>query len=131
MSPENAVYNVIAFLIRAYTGFDTEIIRSPTSYVVRIKNVPTYGEKRAWDVDFVLPAGRIAASRMMIKIKTPINSREVRIVSKGKSFRHPHIFDDGHPCWNGSVNIPQSVKPEGFCYANSWLPIAVGGEANM
>ena len=34
-------------------------------------------------------------------------------------------------CWNGSANIPQSVKPEGFCYANSWLPIALGGEANM
>ena len=34
-------------------------------------------------------------------------------------------------CWNGSVAINQSVKPEGFCRANSWLPIALGGEANM
>ena len=34
-------------------------------------------------------------------------------------------------CWNGSTAINQSVKPEGFCRANSWLPIALGGEANM
>ncbi len=34
-------------------------------------------------------------------------------------------------CWNGSTDIGQSVKPEGFCRANSWLPIALGGEANM
>lgn len=34
-------------------------------------------------------------------------------------------------CWNGSVAIGQSVKPDGFCRANSWLPIALGGEANM
>ena len=34
-------------------------------------------------------------------------------------------------CWNGSTAIRQSVKPEGFCRANSWLPIALGGEANM
>lgn len=34
-------------------------------------------------------------------------------------------------CWNGSVSIQQTIKPEGFCVANSWLPIALGGEANM
>ena len=34
-------------------------------------------------------------------------------------------------CWNGHVEITQSIKPEGFCRANSWLPIALGGEANM
>ncbi len=34
-------------------------------------------------------------------------------------------------CWNGSTAISQSLKPEGFCRANSWLPIALGGEANM
>ncbi len=34
-------------------------------------------------------------------------------------------------CWNGSVAITQSIKPEGFCRANSWMPIALGGEANM
>lgn len=34
-------------------------------------------------------------------------------------------------CWNGSTSIPQSVKPDGFCTANSWLPLALGGEANL
>lgn len=33
--------------------------------------------------------------------------------------------------WNGSVAISQSIKPEGYCFANSWLPVAMGGEANM
>lgn len=33
--------------------------------------------------------------------------------------------------WNGSVSITQQLKPEGFCRVNSWLPVALGGEANM
>lgn len=34
-------------------------------------------------------------------------------------------------CWNGNTTIGQSIKPENFCYINSFLPIALGGEANM
>ncbi len=34
-------------------------------------------------------------------------------------------------CWNGGVEISQSLKPEGYCRVNSFLPIALGGEANM
>ena len=34
-------------------------------------------------------------------------------------------------CWNGSAEITQSLKPDGFCRVNSWMPIALGGEANM
>lgn len=34
-------------------------------------------------------------------------------------------------CWNGSWRTAQSVKPYGFCRVNSWLPVALGGEANM
>ena len=33
-------------------------------------------------------------------------------------------------CWNGSVTA-NGVKAPGFCRANSWLPIALGGEANL
>ena len=34
-------------------------------------------------------------------------------------------------CWNGATYVAQTTKPDGFCYANSWLPLALGGEANM
>lgn len=33
--------------------------------------------------------------------------------------------------WNGSTAISQFLKPEGYCRVNSWLPVALGGEANM
>ena len=33
--------------------------------------------------------------------------------------------------WNGSTAINQTLKPDGYCTANSWLPIALGGEANL
>lgn len=33
-------------------------------------------------------------------------------------------------CWNGSTVAP-AIRDEGFCSANSWLPIILGGEANM
>ncbi len=34
-------------------------------------------------------------------------------------------------CWNGSNFATQSIKPYGFCRINSWLPVALGGEANL
>ena len=34
-------------------------------------------------------------------------------------------------CWNGSTEVGQSIKPEGFCRVNSFMPLALGGEANM
>lgn len=33
-------------------------------------------------------------------------------------------------CWNGSVTA-NGYKEPGFCRANSWLPFALGGEANL
>ncbi|MBI5831484.1 MAG: beta-galactosidase [Armatimonadetes bacterium] len=33
--------------------------------------------------------------------------------------------------WNGSVAVNGGNKPPGWCRANSWLPIALGGEANL
>ena len=44
---------------------------------------------------------------------------------------HPFWNTETATCWNGSVAITQSLKPDGFCRANSWLPVAMGGEANM
>lgn len=34
-------------------------------------------------------------------------------------------------CWNGATSTPSNLRPEGFCRMNSWLPIVLGGEANM
>lgn len=44
---------------------------------------------------------------------------------------HPFWVTETATCWNGSASTPQDMKPEGFCRANSWLPLALGGEANM
>ncbi len=34
-------------------------------------------------------------------------------------------------CWNGADYTPSDLRPEGFCRANSWLPIVLGGGASM
>lgn len=34
-------------------------------------------------------------------------------------------------CWNGATSTPSNIRSEGFCRLNSWLPIILGGEANM
>lgn len=34
-------------------------------------------------------------------------------------------------CWNGSTSTPGDFRREGFCKANSFLPITLGAEANM
>ncbi len=34
-------------------------------------------------------------------------------------------------CWSGSVAVAGSIRPDGFCTANSWMPVALGGEANL
>lgn len=33
--------------------------------------------------------------------------------------------------WSGDTGAAGSIKPYGFCYANSWLPVVLGGESNM
>lgn len=45
--------------------------------------------------------------------------------------KHPFWNTETATCWNGSVAIGQSIKPDGFCRVNSWLPIMLGGEANL
>lgn len=34
-------------------------------------------------------------------------------------------------CWNGATSTPSNLRPEGFCRLNSWLPVVLGGEANL
>ncbi|MBQ7725724.1 MAG: beta-galactosidase [Clostridia bacterium] len=34
-------------------------------------------------------------------------------------------------CFSGSTGTSGGIKPDGFCYANSWLPLVLGGEAVM
>ena len=43
----------------------------------------------------------------------------------------PFWVTETSTCWNGSTSTPSNIRPEGFCRANSWLPIVLGGEANM
>ncbi|OJU16131.1 MAG: hypothetical protein BGN88_03320, partial [Clostridiales bacterium 43-6] len=45
--------------------------------------------------------------------------------------KRPFWNTETSTCWNGSTDIGQTMKPEGFCRVNSWLPVALGGEANM
>lgn len=33
--------------------------------------------------------------------------------------------------WNGATAMPCGIHPDGFCYANTWMPVALGGEANL
>lgn len=44
---------------------------------------------------------------------------------------HPFWNTETQTCWNGSTCIGQSIKPDGWCRVNSFLPLALGGEANM
>ena len=48
-----------------------------------------------------------------------------------RSFGKPFWNTETATCWNGSENVEQVMKPEGFCRVNSWLPVALGGEANL
>ena len=43
----------------------------------------------------------------------------------------PFWVTETSTCWNGATSTPSDLRPEGFCRANSWLPIVLGAEANM
>ena len=43
----------------------------------------------------------------------------------------PFWVTETSTCWNGSTSTPSNIRAEGFCRANSWLPIVLGAEANM
>ena len=44
---------------------------------------------------------------------------------------HPFWNTETATCFSGSTGTYGSIKPDGFCYANSWLPLTLGGEATM
>ena len=48
-----------------------------------------------------------------------------------RSFGKPFWNTETATGWNGSTDISQVAKPVGFCRVNSWLPVALGGEANL
>ena len=43
----------------------------------------------------------------------------------------PFWNTETQPCWNGSTMPGHSLQGEGFIYMNTWLPIMLGGEANL
>ena len=45
--------------------------------------------------------------------------------------RRPFWNTETQACWNGSTSPGSDLLPEGFIYLNTWLPIMLGGEANL
>lgn len=45
--------------------------------------------------------------------------------------KHPFWNTETQPCWNGSTSFGHEFMGEGFVYMNTWLPIMLGGEANI
>ena len=43
----------------------------------------------------------------------------------------PFWNTETQPCWNGSTAPGNDLQPEGFIYMNTWLPIMLGGGANL
>lgn len=43
----------------------------------------------------------------------------------------PFWNTETQPCWNGALKPEHSLQSEGFIYMNTWLPIMLGGEANL
>ena len=43
----------------------------------------------------------------------------------------PFWNTETQPCWNGSTAQGHALMPEGFIYMNTWLPILLGGGANL
>ena len=44
---------------------------------------------------------------------------------------HPFWNTETATCFSGAAGTHGSIKPDSFCYANSWIPLALGGEATM
>lgn len=43
----------------------------------------------------------------------------------------PFWNTETQPCWNGSTCPGNALQGEGFIYMNTWLPIMLGGQANL
>lgn len=89
----------------------------------------------------IMPVGGIDYRRMNEKLEVvQFNhyQEQHNLWSIGRWFDHirtilpaPFWNTETQTCWNGSETITQSLKPDGFCRVNSYLPLALGGEANM
>ncbi len=48
-----------------------------------------------------------------------------------RSFGKPFWCTETATGWNGGTAVEQVMKAEGFCRINAWMPVALGGEANL
>lgn len=48
-----------------------------------------------------------------------------------KFSKRPFWNTETQACWNGSTAPAHTLQGEGFIYMNTWLPIMLGGEANL
>lgn len=48
-----------------------------------------------------------------------------------KFSKRPFWNTETQACWNGSTRFGHALQGEGFIYMNTWLPIMLGGEANL
>lgn len=73
------------------------------SVVMQFDNYPLYGQRKKGKVFVQFPRSTFYVRRGNVYF-TPIQQAQCRYYQEniGTQFAHPHIYNDGHPCWDGS-----------------------------
>ncbi len=98
------LWQVAAGILQDVTNLSTSVGYTPDANRVRITfyNYPLYGGgSGSGPVCVEVPRDTLTYRGGMVRFKTVCQSHCRFYQEKiGKSLCHPHIYNDGHPCWN-------------------------------
>ncbi len=102
MTPEFAAWGAFSTALGFYFGTGAHVVQNGSSIDIVVEDIPIFGRRNRMDVTFRLPAGSLDANRSGVALRAPLQGDSVRyLLSDGTAFPHPHIWDNGKPCWNG------------------------------
>jgi len=97
------LWKVAAGILEEVTKLRTAVNYTPDENRVRITffNYPLYGGEGSGPVCVEVPRDTLTYRGGMVRFKT-VSQSHCRFYQEkiGKSLCHPHIYNDGHPCWS-------------------------------
>lgn len=97
------LWQVAAGILQDVTNLSISVGYTPDANRVRITfyNYPLYGGGGSGPVCVEIPRDTLTYRGGMVRFKTVCQSHCRFYQEKiGKALSHPHIYNDGHPCWN-------------------------------
>ncbi len=125
-TPEMAAWGALGnVLVDYFSGNVTFAAEDHGSEIhLKVDNVPVFGGRRK-TVTMVLPKGTLEVTKTAVRFKSALSGDNVRfMMDGGKSFAHPHVWENGRPCWGGGQVSKLSALFDNLVSTITWRNVS-------